>query len=88
MIKLTELIIMNECPLLKRCMEASGIDCHGRDFTECYLFMLVILQDRMGVKLSPASRTRTKSLYWNPWTWSKSLKKRYYECLKKNGYLK
>lgn len=76
-----------ECPMIKRCMEISGKECHGRDFTKCHFFMMIILQDKMGIVLH-SSKTKIRSTYWNPWLWSKSLRKRYEKYLRENGYLK
>lgn len=41
---------LKECPLLKQCEQASGINCEGKDFKKCDLFLRLLTEKRVRVK--------------------------------------
>jgi len=51
---------MKQCPLLKKCKKASGIDCKDRDYKNCNLFLRLKAEKEKEIKEKEKFKISTK----------------------------
>jgi hypothetical protein len=80
-------VTLQQCPMSTQCYVLDRMDCKGRDFRECYLFMMSVaeLLSRQGtvrytfaryiMKRSTTISNHPRTNIFEPWHWPYDLKK-------------